>query len=44
MAQTVGIATSNPGSIFHNIGSALAKVANESGLNATIQPATSPNQ
>jgi TRAP transporter TAXI family solute receptor len=44
MAQTVGIATSNPGSIFHNIGSAVAKVANESGLNATIQPATSPNQ
>jgi TRAP transporter TAXI family solute receptor len=43
-AQTVGIATSNPGSIFHNIGSAVAKVANESGLNATIQPATSPNQ
>jgi TRAP transporter TAXI family solute receptor len=44
MAQTVGIATSNPGSIFHNIGSAVAKVANESGLRATIQPATSPNQ
>jgi TRAP transporter TAXI family solute receptor len=44
MAQTVGIATSNPGSIFHNIGSAIAKVANESGLSATIQPATSPNQ
>ena len=44
MAQTVGIATSNPGSLFHNIGSAVAKVANESGLRATIQPATSPNQ
>lgn len=43
-AQAVGIATSNPGSLFHNIGSAVAKVANESGLNATIQPATSPNQ
>jgi TRAP transporter TAXI family solute receptor len=44
MAQTVGIATSNPGSLFHNIGSAIAKVANEDGLSATIQPATSPNQ
>jgi uncharacterized protein len=44
-AQTVGIATSNPGSLFHNIGSAIAKAANDSGLlNATIQPATSPNQ
>ena len=43
-AQTVGIATSNPGSLFHNIGSAIAKVANDSGLDATIQPATSPNQ
>ena len=44
MAQTVGIVTSNPGSLFHNIGSAIAKVANESGLSTTIQPATSPNQ
>jgi uncharacterized protein len=43
-AETVGIATSNPGSIFHNIGTAVAKAANEKGLNATIQPATSPNQ
>ena len=43
-AQQVGIATSNPGSLFHNIGSAIAKVANDAGLNATIQPATSPNQ
>lgn len=43
-AQTVGIATSNPGSLFHNIGSAIAKAANEAGINATIQPATSPNQ
>lgn len=43
-AETVGIATSNPGSLFHNIGSAVAKAANESGLKATIQPATSPNQ
>lgn len=43
-AQTVGIATSNPGSIFHNIGTAVASAANEAGLRATIQPATSPNQ
>ena len=43
-AQTVGIATSNPGSILHNIGTAIAKAANEQGLRATIQPATSPNQ
>lgn len=43
-AQAVGIATSNPGSLFHNIGSAIAKVANDSGMNVTIQPATSPNQ
>lgn len=43
-AETVGIATSNPGSLFHNIGSAVAKAANEAGLKATIQPATSPNQ
>lgn len=44
VAQTVGIATSGPGSLFHNIGSAVAKAANDAGLNATIQPATSPNQ
>lgn len=43
-AQTVGIATSNPGSLMHNIGTAVAKAANEKGLNATIQPATSPTQ
>lgn len=43
-AQNVGIATSNPGSIFHNIGTAVASAANAEGLNATIQPATSPNQ
>ncbi|WP_018698386.1 TAXI family TRAP transporter solute-binding subunit [Amorphus coralli] len=43
-AQTVGMATSNPGSLYHGIGSAVAKAANESGLNTTIQPATSPNQ
>lgn len=43
-AQTVGIATSNPGSIFHNMGTAVANAASVAGLNATIQPATSPNQ
>ena len=43
-AQAVGIATSNPGSLFHNIGTAVANAANKSGLNTTIQPATSPNQ
>lgn len=43
-AQPVGLATSNPGSLYHNIGTAVAKVANENGLNMTIQPATSPNQ
>jgi TRAP transporter TAXI family solute receptor len=42
--QTVGIATSNPGSLFHNIGTAVAKAANDAGVAATIQPATSPNQ
>jgi TRAP-type uncharacterized transport system substrate-binding protein len=44
MAQSVGIATSNPGSLFYNIGTAVANAANKAGLNATIQPATSPNQ
>lgn len=43
-AQSVGIATSNPGSLYHSMGSAVASVANDAGLNATIQPATSPNQ
>jgi TRAP transporter TAXI family solute receptor len=43
-AQNVGIATSNPGSLFHNIGTAVANAANNAGLNTTIQPATSPNQ
>jgi hypothetical protein len=43
-AQSVGIATSNPGSLFYNIGTAVANAANKAGLNATIQPATSPNQ
>lgn len=43
-AQNIGIATSNPGSLFHNIGTAVANAANAGGLNTTIQPATSPNQ
>ena len=43
-AQNVGIATSNPGSLFHNIGTSVANAANAGGLNTTIQPATSPNQ
>ena len=43
-AQQLGIATSNPGSLYHSIGTAIAKAANEHGLSVTIQPATSPNQ
>jgi TRAP transporter TAXI family solute receptor len=43
-AQPLGMATSNPGSLYHNIGTAVAKAANSHGLNVTIQPATSPNQ
>ncbi len=43
-AQTVGVATSNPGSLFHNIGTAVANAANAGGVDTTIQPATSPNQ
>ena len=43
-AENAGIATSNPGSLFHNIGTAVANAANANGLNTTIQPATSPNQ
>jgi TRAP transporter TAXI family solute receptor len=40
----LGLATSAPGSLYHNIGTAIAKAANSHGLNITIQPATSPNQ
>jgi TRAP transporter TAXI family solute receptor len=43
-AQPLGMATSNPGSLYHNIGTAVAKAANSHGLSVTIQPATSPNQ
>jgi TRAP transporter TAXI family solute receptor len=43
-AQSVGIGTSNPGSIYHSSGTAIAKVANQKeGLQATIQPFASPN-
>ncbi|MEH6726704.1 MAG: TAXI family TRAP transporter solute-binding subunit [Hyphomicrobiales bacterium] len=44
VAQTIGIATSSPGSLFHNIGAAIAGAANKAGINATVQTATSPNQ
>ena len=43
-AQQISIATSNPGAIYHSIGTVIAKVLNENGVNATVQPATSPNQ
>jgi TRAP transporter TAXI family solute receptor len=43
-AQPLGMATSNPGSLYHNIGTAVAKAANSHGMSVTIQPATSPNQ
>jgi hypothetical protein len=42
-AETVGIGTSNPGSIYYSAGTAIAKVANEkAGIQATIQPFASP--
>jgi len=38
-AQDVGIAASNPGSIYHTTASAVAKMANDkAGLKATVQP------
>jgi TRAP transporter TAXI family solute receptor len=38
-AQNVGIAASNPGSIYHTTASAVAKMANDKvGLSATVQP------
>lgn len=43
-AQQISVATSNPGSIYHSIGTVIAKVLNENDVNATVQPATSPNQ
>ncbi len=42
-AQSVGIATSNTGSLYYSSGSAIAKVANEkAGLGATVHPFASP--
>ena len=42
-AQTIGIATSNPGSIYHSTGAAIAKVAGEAAqLKATVYPFASP--
>jgi TRAP transporter TAXI family solute receptor len=43
-AETIGIATSGPGTVFNSIGTAIAKAANDAGMATTIQPATSPNQ
>jgi uncharacterized protein len=38
-AQTIGIATNPPGSLYHSTASAIAKVANEAaGVNTTVQP------
>ncbi len=38
-AETIGIAASNPGSLYHSTGSAIAKVANEAaGVDTTVQP------
>lgn len=38
-AQTIGIAASNPGSLYHSTGTAIAKMASEkAGINATVQP------
>ena len=42
-AESAGIATSNPGTIYHSSGTAIAKVANEkAGVQATVQPFASP--
>lgn len=42
-AQSVGIASSNPGSIYHTSASAVAKVVSDkAGLQATVQPFASP--
>ena len=44
LAQSSGMATSSPGSIYHSAGSAIAKVAREKGgLTVIVQPFTSPN-
>ncbi len=42
-AQNVGIATSNPGSIYHSTGTAIAKTLSDvAKLNATVYPFASP--
>ncbi len=42
-AQSVGIASSNPGSIYHTSASAVAKVVSDhAGIQATVQPFASP--
>lgn len=42
-AESVGFASSNPGSIYHTSASAIAKLANEkAGLEATVHPFASP--
>lgn len=44
LAESIGIGTSNPGSLYHSSGTAIAKVVNEkAGLKATVQPYASPN-
>ncbi|OWU78871.1 C4-dicarboxylate ABC transporter substrate-binding protein [Loktanella sp. 22II-4b] len=42
--ETVGIATSNAGSLHYNMATAIARAANDAGLKTTVQPATSANQ
>src|SRR3970040_1944442 len=43
-AQQVSIGTSNPGSIYHQTGTAVAQLLNEkAGVGTTIQPFASPN-
>jgi TRAP transporter TAXI family solute receptor len=42
-AESIGIATNAPGSMYHSSGTALAKLANErAGISATVQPFASP--
>lgn len=43
-AQSVGLATSSPGSIYHSAGASIAKVAHDkAGLGVIVQPFASPN-
>ena len=44
LAESAGVATSSPGSIYHSAGSAIAKVARDkANLTLIVQPFTSPN-